>query len=155
MVEQANKQNTWYKTFEHFQNALNFATDCGYQAKVISYDKTKHIADIQSLANYSDGSGKAQMLEVPVSACCYEFDEWLEKVKDDLAKVDAYVADGTAMNTHFVDKIPKPLMKPGAIVIVSVMDNDTDNWDGSNSTYTPTSGRQHDINDSMIVGVIK
>lgn len=137
MVEQVNKQNAWYTAFKNFVNSINYDIDCAFLAKVVKYDKSKHIADIQPLNNFSDGSNKAQLLDVPVSACCYEFDEWL-----------------ASANIDFTSKIPQPLMHDGATVVAIVMDHDTDDWDGTAKLYTPATKRQHDINDSVIVGVI-
>lgn len=136
MVETRSKNN-WYQAFKNFSNAVNFSMDCAYHASVISYDKKNHTADIQPLANYSDGSNKAQVLEVPVSKCCYQFDEWVTDNADKLGV-----------------KAPEPMMHEGAIVVVDVLDNDSDESDGSGSTYTPQTGRQHDINDSRIVGCL-
>lgn len=155
MVEQASQQKNWYKTFHNMLNNINYDLDCNYHAKVIKYDKTHHTADIQPLNNFSDGSKKAQILDVPVSKCCYEFDEWLAAVKGDFGKVDGYADDkGIQIASSFVSKIPTPIMHVGAVVVVTVMDHDMDDWDGTAKEYTPSSGRQHDINDSIIVGVI-
>lgn len=137
MVEQASQQKKWYKTFHNMLNSINYDLDCNYHAKVIKYDKTHHTADIQPLNNFSDGSKKAQILDVPVSKCCYQLDEWLMTVKD-----------------KFNGALPTPIMHAGAVVVVTVMDHDMDDWDGTAKEYTPSSGRQHDINDSIIVGVI-
>ena len=45
-------------------------------------------------------------------------------------------------------------MKKGAIVIVVMLDSDNDNWTGKNS-FTPETGRQHDINDGIVIGVLQ
>lgn len=135
MVESRSKNN-WYSAFKNFKNAMNFATDCAYQATVVAYDKSNHTADIQPLANYSDGSNKAQVLDVPVDKNCYAFDEWLESNKSSLG----------------LKSVPQPMMHKGAVVTVIVLDNDSDEWDGTGSTYTPQTNRQHDVNDSRIVG---
>lgn len=155
MVEQVNKQNAWYTAFKNFVNSINYDIDCAFPVKVVKYNKSQHLADIQPLNNFSDGSNKAQLLDVPVNACCYEFDEWLASVKADFAKVDAYADDkGIPIASSFVSKIPKPLMNVGATVVAVVLDHDTDDWDGTAKPYTPATKRQHDINDSVIMGVI-
>ena len=155
MVEQISQQKNWYKAMKNFANSMNYDLDCCYPAKVVKYDKTKHIADLAPLNNFSDGSKKAQILDVQVSKCCYEFDEWLAAVKSDFAKVDGYADDkGIQIASSFVSKIPKPLMHEGAVVVAVVFDHDTDDWDGTAKEYTPSTSRQHDINDSVIVGVL-
>ena len=155
MVVQQQKQNSAYKAFKGLKQAIDFETDVAFDARVVKYDKSAHTADIVPINNGSDGSSKAQLLDVPVSKNCYAMDEWFEKVKGEFAKIDAYVDDGgVAIGTGLVGKIPKPMMATGATVICTVMDHDTDNWDGSSKSYTPSSNRQHDINDAQIVGVI-
>ncbi len=136
MVEQANKQTAWNKAFGNMMNNINYDLDCNFLATVISYDSSAHTADIKPLNNQSDGSEQAQLLDVPVNKLLYVYDEWLAKVAGNL-DVDP----------------PDAVMKKGAIVGVNVLDHDTDDWDGTNATYTPTSKRQHDVNDSVIVGV--
>lgn len=46
-------------------------------------------------------------------------------------------------------------MRVGAVVVVAVLDRDSDNWDGTSATYTPASSRTHSANDSVITSVFR
>lgn len=120
-------------------------------AKVVKYDKKKHLADVLPMINNAEGDESAQYLEVPVAENCYIFDEWKARVTPEFKKVDAHV------HSNIVDKFPKKdLMRPGVPVVYVVLDRDTDNWKGGrdSSTFTPATGRMHDANDMIIVGVL-
>lgn len=134
----ANAQNeaneTAYKAIQKIVHGIMTNIECAQIAKVIKYNAKKHIADIQPLANTSDGQSSAQYLDVPVTANCYLLDEFLEKSGSKLPK--------------------KKLMRKGAIVVTVILDRDNDNWDGSGSTYMPFTSRLHDANDAVVVGVL-
>lgn len=155
MATQIGKQNAgseFMLQLIHFiENDISVAKIC----KVIKYDKNKHIADVLPLANGSDGQVSAQLLEVPVAKSCYEVDELVEKLKPEFKAVDSFQTEkGAKIGSKLVKALPKKVMKKGAVVIVVMLDNDNDNWTGKNS-FTPETGRQHDINDGIVVGVIK
>lgn len=134
----ANAQNeaneTAYQAIQKIVHGIMTNIECAQIAKVIKYNAKKHIADIQPLANTSDGQSSAQYLDVPVTANCYLFDEFFEKSGSKLPK--------------------KKLMRKGAIVVTVILDRDNDNWDGSGSTYMPFTSRLHDANDAVVVGVL-
>lgn len=115
--------------------------ECAQIAKVIKYDAKKHLADIQPLANTSDGQPSAQYLDIPVAANCYLLDEFIDKSKSAFEKGDF--------------KLPKKkLMRKGAIVVTVILDRDNDNWDGKANTYMPFTSRLHDANDAIVIGIL-
>lgn len=129
--------NTAIRNLKH---AIMAEIECAQIAKVVKYDKKKHVADIQPLADTSDGQASAQYLDVPVADNCYLFDEFIENSKSVL------------QSGGF--KLPKKqLMRKGAIVITVILDRDNDNWSGS-KTYMPNTSRLHDANDAVIVAVV-
>lgn len=122
-------------------------------AKVVKYDKKNHRADLQPLANSSDGQISAQYLDVPVAESCYILDEVLERLKPEFQKVD----DSSEVSSGIVGKYShKPFMRPGVPVVAVVLDRDNDNWEAGNAvnTYTPNSSRMHDYNDAVVVAVL-
>lgn len=130
-----------YRGMENLKHAIKAEIECAQIAKVIKYNAKKHVADIQPLAKTSDGQASAQYLDVPVAANCYLFDEFVDKSKTALEKGGF--------------KLPKKkLMRKGAVVVTVVLDRDNNNWKGAGSTYLPDSGRLHDANDAVIVGVL-
>lgn len=121
-----------------------------FLARVVKYDKKKHIADIVPLVTDFSGDISAQLLDVPVSRNCYEMDEYLDKIKGDYKTLD----NNPKVGTNLFPTVPsKPAMRKGAVVVVIVMDKDHDNWTGSDN-FKPNTERLHDINDSIIVGVM-
>lgn len=126
-------------------------------AKIVKYDKSKHVADVLPMINNAEGDESAQYLEVPVAENCYIIDEIVDRMKPELAKADSNSHLPEHKTTTFVDKLrKKPFLRPGVPVIYVVLDRDTDNWKGGrdSSTFTPATGRMHDANDMIIVGVL-
>ncbi len=126
-----------------------------YLATIVNYNKKKHVADILPLANSSDGETSAQYLDIPVAKTVYLIDEWIEKFSSEFTKLDANTKH---VNTEFMKKLkeirPKPYLRKGTVVVVAVLDRDSQAWDGSGTTYTPTTGRLHDPNDSIIIALV-
>ena len=163
----ANSQNEaksyWYKTFKNMRARTLADISCAYIAKIIKYDKKRHVADVQPLANLLDGQKHAQLLEVPVAENCYIIDEMLDRLKPDFAATDTNskipAHDGVPAHdsSSFVDHYPKQhLLRPGVPVVAVILDHDNDNWKGGRAVnnYDPETTRAHDINDSIIIGVL-
>lgn len=151
-------QKAAYKGVRNFKHALFAEIKSNYIAKVIKYDSSNHLADIQPLVNLSTGQQPAQILDVPVSENCYIIDEILDRLKSEFSKVDSYEdTEGKPISAKLVDKYPrKKMMRKGVPVVVAVLDRDIDNWSGGRSTsnFDPETGRMHDINDSIVIGVL-
>lgn len=159
MVKSQNQsQKSALQGARNFKHALMSENASNYIAKVVKYDKKKHLADIQPLTNLSNGQKRAQVLDVPVAENCYIIDEILERLQPEFTKVDSYTdTDGKAIGSEIVGKYPhKKLIREGVPVIVAVLDRDATNWKGGRNveTFDPDSSRMHDINDSIIVGVL-
>lgn len=155
MASQDQEQNSSYLALRNIIHAIKNSIYVAELCKVVKYDKKKHIADVLPLANSSDGEPSPQLLEVPVAKSCYEVDELTTALKDEFKKIDKFQTEkGRKIGTGLVKKLPKKVMKKGAVVIVLIVDNDTDNWTGKNASFTPETNRLHDINDAIIVGVI-
>lgn len=145
MASQKNPVNqAWYKGIERLKHGIMSEIRCAQIAKVIKYDAKKHIADIQPLANMSDGQPSAQYLDIPVAANCYVIDDVVSHIKSDKAW----------LSKHDITLPKKKLMGEGTIVIAVILDRDNDNWDGSGTTYSPETSRLHDANDAIIIGVL-
>ncbi|MBD5430149.1 hypothetical protein [Lactobacillus sp.] len=139
-----------YESVEAIIHAIKLSIKVACLARVVSYNKNKHVADIVPLVTSSEGEVSAQLLDVPVSRNCYEFDEYLEKIKSDYRTLD----NNPKISTSLLSSIPsKPAMKKGAVVLVVFMDKNHDNWEGSNN-FKPNTTRLHSINDAMIIGVM-
>ena len=135
---QAEIKKAWYHGFHKFEHGIYAGIKSFYIAKVVSYDRKKHRADVLPLANWSDGTKSAQYLDIPVVESCYMFDEMID-----------------ALQLSKLGKLPtQHLMRAGVPVVCAVLDRDNDNWNGSTDTYTPNSGRMHDANDSVVIGVL-
>lgn len=148
---QNEERDMWYKAIRKFMHGIVAGIQCAFPAKVIKYDNATHKADILPLANSSNGDTSAQYLDIPVSENCYIQDEILERLKPELAKVDAHVGSNLA------EKLPKRrLMRAGVPVVAVVLDRDNDNWEGGRAVnnYVPNSSRLHDANDAIIIGVL-
>ncbi len=146
-------QNAAYEAVRNFRQAMFTETECFYIAKLVKYDKKKHLADVQPLAQLSDGSDSAQYLDIPVAENCYMIDEMLDTLKSEFSKLDS----NEKISTSFVSKFPKKsLLRVGVPVICAVLDRDNDNWKGGRdaSTYLPNTNRTHDANDSIVIGVL-
>lgn len=155
MASQDQSQNSGYIAMQNIIHAIRNSIYVAEICKVVKYDKKKHTADVLPLANSSNGENSPQLLDVPVSKNCYQVDELIAAIKDDFNKIDIFQTEkGKKIGSSLIKHIPKKVMKKGAIVIALIVDNDTDNWTGSNATFTPETNRMHDINDAIIVGVI-
>lgn len=149
-MSQSYTQSTPHDAMDGIITGIKAFLKVAFLARVVKYDKKKHIADIVPLANSFSGEVSAQLLDVPVSRNCYEMDEYLDKVKSDYKILDNNPKIGTSLLTTLS---PKPAMRKGAVVIAVVMDKDHDNWTDSGN-FNPNTKRLHDINDSIIVGVM-
>lgn len=157
MGSQAEEQQAWYQGFMRIVHGITIGISCFYIAQVVKYKKETHTADIKPLANLSDGQESAQILDVPVTEQCYILDEIIERYKPELEKLDANSKLPDHKETKLVNKLPKKkYMRKGVPVVVAVLDRDNDNWAGGRdaSSYTPNTGRIHDQNDSIIIGIL-
>lgn len=148
MTKQKDKQDAWYSAMQRLVHAITTDIDCAYLARVVSYDSKNHTADIQPLAANSDGSERAQYLDVPVSSTVYAVDELLAALKSEFKIIDKETGSG------LVDALPGPSMANGAVVVVVCLDQDSDNYAADGNIYSLASSRQHSANDSIIVGVM-
>lgn len=152
MAQSQNSEKTdWYKAICKLKWGFLSKFNTAFIAKVIAYDKKKHIADILPLAESSSGEVSAQYLDIPVSESCYMIDELIERLKPELTKIDK------KCGSDIVKKLPKKrLIRPGVPVVAVVLDRDNDNWEGGRAvnTYMPNSSRLHDANDAIIIGVL-
>lgn len=162
-TSQAELKKAWYHGFHKFEHGIYAGIKSFYIAKVVKWDKKKHIADLLPLTKTSDGQVSAQFLDVPVIESCYLLDEMVDALKPEFAKQDKNntipAHDGVPPheNTHFVAKMPKKhFMRVGVPVVVAVLDRDVTNWKGGRSVepFMPDSGRTHDANDSVVIGVL-
>ncbi|WP_260205583.1 hypothetical protein [Lactobacillus acidophilus] len=156
-MKSAEARNTaWYQAFSKYKGDILKRIECNFLAKVVKYDPKKHIADIQPLTNIADGTPSAQYLDVPVARTCYELDELLDHFKPDYQANDSNSKLSEHSSSNFIKHYPKKkAMRVGAVVVVAVLDRDSDNWDGTSATYTPASSRTHSANDSVITSVFR
>lgn len=158
MANSRNEANKyWYEAFSNILARISANMSCAFIAKIVKYDRKHHTADIQPLANLFDGQKSAQLLEIPVTENCYILDELLERLKPDFEATDSNSRKQDFRNSNFVDHFPKKgLLRAGVPVVCVVLDRDNDNWLGGReaNTYDPETSRMHDINDSVIVGVL-
>jgi len=156
MASQAGLQNSADDAMEKIIHHILLETNVAELAKVVKYDKKKHLADLLPLTNLPNGEPSAQLLDVPVVKSCYQLDELIEKIKPDFNDVDVFTTEhGKKIGSSFVKKLPKKVMKKDAVVIVLFLNRDMDKWKGGNGTFTPETNRLHDINDGIVIGVIK
>lgn len=150
-------QNAAYHAVENFRRAMFTETECCYIARLVRYDKKKHLADVQPLTQLSEGVDSAQYLDIPVAENCYMIDEMIDALKSDFSKVDTNTSLPEHESTSFVSKLPKNnLLRVGVPVVCAVLDRDNDNWKGGRdaSTFMPNTNRTHDANDSIVIGVL-
>ena len=158
MANSRNELNTYaIRAIKHLndRNRMNYASAC--IGKIVKYNSKKHLADVQPLANLLDGQKSAQVLEIPVSENCYIIDEILERLKQDFTATDTNSRISAHDNSNFVSHYPKhKLLRAGVPVVCVVLDRDNDNWKGGReaNTYDPETLRTHDINDSIVIGVL-
>ncbi|MBW0437283.1 hypothetical protein KDZ21_03520 [Lactobacillus crispatus] len=150
-------QNAAYHAVENFRRAMFTETECCYIARLVRYDKKKHLADVQPLTQLSEGVDSAQYLDIPVAENCYMIDEMIDALKSEFSKVDTNTSLPEHESTSFVSKLPKNnLLRVGVPVVCAVLDRDNDNWKGGRdaSTFMPNTNRTHDANDSIVIGVL-
>lgn len=156
MASQASIQNSAGNAMEKIIHHILLEANVAELAKVVKYDKKKHIADLLPLTNLPNGEPSAQLLDVPVVKSCYQLDELIEKIKPDFKDVDKFETEkGKKIGSSFVKKLPKKVMKKNAVVIVLFLNRDMDKWRGGTTTFTPETNRLHDINDGIVIGVVK
>ena len=152
MANSRNELNTYaIRAIKHLNDRNRMSYASAWIGKIVKYNSKKHLADVQPLANLLDGQKSAQVLEIPVSENCYIIDEILERLKPDFTATD------TNSHSNFVSHYPKHrLLRAGVPVVCVVLDRDNDNWKGGRevNTYNPNTLRAHDINDSIVIGVL-
>lgn len=144
-------QTGMYNAVRKFRHAISNEIDTAFLAKIVKYDRSRHVADVQPLANASNGMKSAQFLELPVAESCYMLDEWFDRIRSEFSKLDSNSYNGTSLAGKFPSK---RLLRPGVPVVCIVLDRDMDNWDGKGSTFDPNTGRMHDANDSVVIAVL-
>ena len=158
MANSRNELNKFaLKTFKHMKDRSDMENSSAFIAKIVKYDSKKHLADVQPLANLIDGQKASQLLEIPVAENCYIIDEILERLKPDFTATDTNSHISAHDNSNFVSHYPKhKLLRAGVPVVCVVLDRDNDNWKGGReaNTYDPETLRTHDINDSIVIGVL-
>lgn len=158
MANSRNELNKFaLKTFKHMKDRSDMENSSAFIAKIVKYDSKKHLADVQPLANLIDGQKASQLLEIPVAENCYIIDEILERLKPDFTAVDTNSRIPAHDNSNFVSHYPKhKLLRAGVPVVCVTLDRDNDNWKGGReaNTYDPETLRTHDINDSIVIGVL-
>lgn len=153
-ASQAEMQTAVFNAVRNFRHAIFTETEVSNLAKVIKYDRKNHLADIQPLANMSDGSKSAQYLDVPVVENCYIIDEMVEALRPEFENADKNSKLPEHIATSFAARLPKRrFLRPGVVVVYVVLDRDSDNWSRDATTFTPNSTRMHDANDAIIIGV--
>ena len=89
MAQSQYSENTdWYKAVRKLKWGFLSKFNTAFIAKVVDYDKKKHIATVLPLAESSSGEVSAQYLDVPVSENCYMIDEIIKRLKPELTKID-------------------------------------------------------------------
>ncbi|WP_103661432.1 hypothetical protein [Lactobacillus sp. HT06-2] len=160
---QNEERKAWFKGMRKLKFGIQSEMRSAFIAKVVKYDKKKHLADIQPLANFSDGTQQAQLLDVPVAENCYIIDEILERFKPDYTATDknsripAHPGAPAHDNSNFISHYrKKPFMRAGVPVVAVILDRDNDNWGGGRSVnnFTPETNRLHDINDAVVIAVL-
>lgn len=158
MANSRNELNKFaLKTFKHMKDRSDMENSSAFIAKIVKYDSKKHLADVQPLANLIDGQKASQLLEIPVAENCYIIDEILERLKPDFTATDTNSRISAHDNSNFVNHFPKhKLLRAGVPVVCVTLDRDNDNWKGGReaNTYDPETLRTHDINDSIVIGVL-
>ena len=158
MANSRNELNKFaLETFKHMKDRSDMENSSAFIAKIVKYDSKKHLADVQPLANLIDGQKASQLLEIPVAENCYIIDEILERLKPDFTATDTNSRIPSHDNSNFVSHYPKhKLLRAGVPVVCVTLDRDNDNWKGGRevNTYDPETLRTHDINDSIVIGVL-
>lgn len=119
----------------------NYQVNVGDFAKVVKYDKARHVADVLPLVSDTDGMDTPAIInECPVLYPCYAVDELRKEIKGLATKSLAPIKE-------------RPTMKTGATVFIVFNNRDLDNFE--KSSYTKASERMHSINDAVVVGVLE
>lgn len=158
MANSRNELNKFaLETFKHMKDRSDMENSSAFIGKIVKYDSKKHLANVQPLANLIDGQKASQLLEIPVAENCYIIDEILERLKPDFTATDTNSRIPEHGNSNFVSHYPKhKLLRAGVPVVCVTLDRDNDNWKGGReaNTYDPETLRTHDINDSIVIGVL-
>lgn len=110
---------------------IQAAINCHIVGRVISYDKSRHVCDVQPLPLQSDKDKRAALTECVVPASIWQTDEAMVALKaPDYKK-----------------------MKVGSVVWIGYCDREMDNWTGS-SNYQLESKRMHSLQDPVVEAVI-
>lgn len=125
-MSQEREQKTWLQAMASLVYGIKLGISCAYLARITRFDDKQRVADVQPLANAAEGGPSAQILDVPVAA--------------NLCALDSLLGD--------------PLIAKGACVVCVVLDHDSGNWDGDATEYDVDSNQTHNMNDSIVVGVI-
>lgn len=119
---------------EKFVELISASINCVTMGKVVRYADGE--ADVQPLPLQSDGDKRAMLLNCPVVITAQH---WYDTVDD---------KDGQAMDIGKINKL-----HAGNIVVVVFNDRDTDNYSGGE--FSLASRRMHNVNDGIVVGVLK
>lgn len=125
---------SFHEVLMKLANKSAFDINVGDMAKVVSYDKSRHVADVLPLVDDAGGKDEVGVInECPVLYNCYAADELYKKISSKIG-IEA-----------------KEVMKVGATVYIAFNNRDLDEFDGGK--YSKSSERMHDINDAVVVGV--
>lgn len=139
-MKKHNVQEDFHQLMTQLSGKANYDINVANMATVISYDKSKHTADVQPQVDDAGGQDDVGIInDCPVLYQCYAVDELRAEI---IKKGEHAMKD--------ID--PRVTMKAGATVYIVFNDRDLDNFTGSGK-YTKASDRTHDINDAVVVGV--
>lgn len=122
-------QNKGLEFFQELINSLNDNTFVATIGKVIDYNPSSHLANVQPLELDSNGDKRNSVLQ----GC--------EVIKQ--ARITLVSNDGD-------DTIHLRKLQKGDEVVVLFMDGDIDNYSGGE--YKAGSSRKHSINDGVVIG---
>lgn len=141
MANNQKLQESFHNLLKSVIEQTKFETNVGEWAKVVRYDATKHVADVQPLISDDNGQDDGRIInECPVLYSAYGVDllrkEIISKAKDAMKSIDLH-----------------PTMKVGATVYIVFNNRDMDNFTGKE--FTKSTERMHDINDAVVIGVLE
>lgn len=135
-------EEAFHQLMETVSDSASFQTNVAEMATVVSYDSTRHVADVTLNVDDSGGRDDSGVInECPVLYPCYAV--------DDLRAEIIKLADGNLKGLE-----ARKTMKVGATVAVVFNNRDLDNFTGSGK-FSKSSERMHDINDAIVVGVFE
>lgn len=135
-------EEAFHQLMETISDGASFQTNVAEMATVVSYDSTRHVADVTLNVDDSGGRDDSGVInECPVLYPCYAV--------DDLRAEIIKLADGNLKGLE-----ARKTMKVGATVAVVFNNRDLDNFTGSGK-FLKSSERMHDINDAIVVGVVE